>query len=112
MRKKGKIKIKLGILKREICEHTDGKFKFLMVHSARILPELNAIALTKQYEFSWRRTAEKWGSFVLDQLDREYPEIEFKLLEAKELEFYFLERKPLDFLEKKTFEAVIQIKDI
>lgn len=102
MRKKERMKLKLGTLKREICEHIGGKFEFLTVHSAKIIPELNAIALTKQYEFSWRRTAEKWGSFVLDQLRREYPEIEFKLLEAKELE--------VDFLEKKTFEVVIQVK--
>lgn len=95
------MKLKLGTLKREICEHTNGKFEFLTVHTAKIIPELNAIALTKQYTFSWHRTAEKWGSFVMDQLKKEYPEIEFKLLETKELE--------VDFLEKKTFEAVIQI---
>lgn len=93
------MKYNLGKIKREICEHLDGKFEFLTVHKATVIPDENAISLIKEYEFSWRRTAEKWGSFALDQIHKEYPDAE--LLRVREIE-------PKEWLDKKQFEAVIR----
>lgn len=72
--------MELKQLRKEILEKEDGRFEFLNPLRINLLPEEQAILLRIEYVHTWRRTAEKWGNFCLDQLRKEHPEVEFSLI--------------------------------
>lgn len=95
----------LRVLRREIVEHLEGRFKDFHVYRVICLPSERAIAIQKRYTMSYGKTHQRWGQAALQAVRIEHPSIEFTLLRTREVV------EPEDnWLTPKTFEAVIRLE--